>query len=240
MNLVLGSLTLLLGPFLYVLGDRYRASREALDGFVLITLAGIVCLHIVPDAWRVAGPASVVFLLLGLGFPMALEAVFSRVVERAHLVVLLLAALGIGVHAVLDGIALLPDPRGAGTLENELALGVILHRIPVGMAIWWALRPRFGTGAAVAAFVVLLLVTGIGYAAGERMLAASAAVSVAFFQSFVAGSLVHVTLFGVSHRHGGEHGHDHAPRARTDSRGFRAGLILGLVLVVLLPHIPWR
>jgi len=234
MTFVISTLVLLLGPFLFMLGERHHGSRQALDGFVLITLAGIVCLHIVPEAWRVAGPVSLVFLLLGLGFPVALEAIFSKALRRAHLFVVVIAAAGIVVHAVVDGIALLPLADDGGLLENQLAIGVILHRLPVGMAIWWALRPQFGTAVALATFGVVIGVTGVSYYYGADLIGGAQARSLAYFQSFVAGSLVHLVLFGINHDHDADEAHQ---GKKMDSWSFRVGLLLGLVVVFLLPHI---
>lgn len=259
MTYLLSSLALLAGPFLYALANRYPASREALEAFILVTIAGIVCLHIVPEAWRLAGFMSVVMGILGLGFPLLLEAVFKRALTQAHLVVLIIAASGIVLHAVMDGIALLPlvgveGAQGAegtpGAGGNELAVGVIIHRLPVGMAIWWVLRPQFGTPVALATFALVIGATGISYFLGAAVFASSA-LWLALFQSFVAGSLIHVALFGVSH------GHDHDPEEdhqhgrqgsrsgqfaletadKVRSRAYRLGLLLGLVTIFLLPHI---
>ncbi len=272
--LLLSNLALLAGPFLIALASRRPAARDGLEGFILITLAGIICLHIAPEAWRVAGFAAVVTGLLGLVFPALLESLFRSALSRAHLVVLALAATGIVVHAVLDGIALLPLVSGAGLehagtagSENRaLAIGVIIHRLPVGMAIWWVLRPQFGTTIAVATFAVVIITTVFGYLLGEEVFAA-ADWSLALFQAFVAGSLVHVALFGASHDQDQHHGHQHGQahgetdaeqagsrtagkaagfaadaaakvRARTvQSRAYRAGLLLGLVTIFILPHI---
>jgi len=237
MTFLLGSLALLAGPFLFSLGARYAGTRQALDGFILVTLAGIVCLHIVPESWRVAGALSILFLALGLAFPLLLESVFSRALERAHLAVVIIAALGIGIHALLDGIALIPVGDEAGLFANKLALGVIIHRLPVGMAIWWSLRPQFGNAAVLAVLMVVIGVTGLSYYLGADVIGAADSTSLAVFQSFIAGSLVHVALFGRSHHHGAEPGHEHGDDGRSASWPFRVGLLLGLVTVFLLPHV---
>ena len=222
------------------------AAREALEGFILITLAGIVCLHIAPEAWQIAGFAGVAMGLLGLAFPTLLEGVFQAL-SRAHLVVLAMAAAGIVVHAVLDGIALLPLVSGGtgeevhaghGSGSRALAIGVIIHRLPVGVAIWWVLRPQFGTAVAVTTFALIIVTTIVSYLVGGEVFN-SADWSLALFQAIVAGSLIHVALFGVTH----DHHHDHAaetPKIRSgsfQSRAYRAGLLLGLVTIFLLPHI---
>ena len=240
--LLLSSLALIAGPFVMAWASRRAATREGLDGFILVTLGGIVCLHIAPEAWEVAGVAALATGLLGLAFPALLERVFRSALSRAHLFVLAVAAAGIVVHAVLDGIALLPLMSGADGSEGSraLAVGVIIHRLPVGMVIWWVLRPQFGTVVAASTMAVVIGTTVLGYFLGGELLA-STAWGLALFQAFVAGSLVHVALFGVSHDH--DESHSHGPTtARTrvgvlESRAYRAGLLLGLVTVFMLPHI---
>ena len=186
--LLLSILALVAGPFVFALASRRPAAREGLEGFILITLAGIICLHIAPVAWRIAGFASVATGLLGLAFPALLEATFRRALSRAHLVVLAVAAAGIVVHAVLDGIALLPLVAESDAVQGgrTLAIGVIIHRLPVGMAIWWVLRPQFGTAVAATTFAVVIVTTVLGYLVGGELLA-STAWTLALFQAFVAG-----------------------------------------------------
>ena len=55
--LLLSILALVAGPFVFALASRRPAAREGLEGFILITLAGIICLHIAPEAWRIPGAA---------------------------------------------------------------------------------------------------------------------------------------------------------------------------------------
>jgi len=133
-------------------------------------------------------------------------------------------------------------------------------RLPVGMAIWWALRPQFGTPVAVAAFLIVIAATALSYSLGADLVNLAQTRNLAVFQSFVAGSLVHVALFGVSHEHDPAHGAGHqtgtkpqhsstdeppddppgrsAGRRAINSWPYRVGLLLGLIMVVLLPHIP--
>lgn len=247
MTFVLASLALLAGPVLVALAERRPATRETLDGFVLITITGIVGLHIVPEAWASAGYLSIALLLAGLAFPVLLEAAYRRALDRAHLVVLLVAALGMVVHSMLDGIALLPVIDETGKASHQLAVGVIVHRLPVGMAIWWLLRPRFGPVAALAVFALIVLGTGVSYTLGAEHLMV-APVTLLLFQCFVAGSLLHVAFFGVSHERADGPG-TAAGAETTVARGavreriaqggswwFRAGLLLGVAMVFLLPH----
>ena len=236
--MLLSIVALLLGPFVYELGRRRPRLRQGLDGLIFITIAGIICVHIVPEAIATGGLLAVGFLLLGLAFPVVLERRFHDAVPRAHGFVLLLAALGMTVHAAIDGIALLPAAGSAGGHfgwsdweDSQLALSVILHRLPVGMAIWWSLRPHFGSPLAFAAFALIIVVTTLAYFFAGPVVLLAEAESVAWFQAFVSGSLVHVVAFGISHDHDEEAGSEHRGWA------YRVGILLGLLLIFTMPHV---
>ena len=237
MFLFLSMAALLAGPFVYALGQQRLQARQFLDGFVFITIAGIVCVHIVPSALSQGGAVALLFLLAGLGFPTLLERVFERAHHQAHSAILLLAALGLVVHAVIDGIALAPTGQAsaegliAALWSNQLALSVVLHRLPVGMAIWWSLRPQFGVRVAVSIFALIMAVTAVSFAFAAPILALAETRSLAYFQSFVAGSLVHAVAFGLSHDHDAQI----EPVARLDAWGYRLGILLGMFLVFTLP-----
>lgn len=239
MALVLSIVALILGPFVYVLGQRWPNARQILDGFIFITIAGIVCVHIIPPAIHTGGALTFLFLGFGLVFPLIVERSFSQSHERAHVFIVILAAVGLAVHATIDGIALLP----LGDLQsltrgpwdflfgNELAVSVILHRLPVGMAIWWSIRSGFGTSYAVAAFALIIAATAAAYFLGEPVASLAHTRGIAWFQAFVAGSLVHIVAFGV--------GHDHAQARENFSNtwGFRVGILAGLFVLFTGPHL---
>ena len=242
MALVLSIAALLAGPFVYRLGQRNRNAHQLFDGFIFITIAGIVCVHIIPAALDVGGVWALGFLALGLAFPVALEKLFRRALHEAHVFILLLAALGLMMHAIVDGIALLPlNPSSSDTTatlaDNPLAIGVILHRLPVGMAIWWSLRPHFSTLVAVITYGVIIVATGTSYFFSDSVSAMAQTASVSYFQAFVAGSLVHVVAFGVSHTHDEHVEPGPSDASQYGSWGYRLGILLGLFVVFTTPHV---
>ena len=236
MTLVLSVFALLLGPCIYAMGRQQPTMKLILDGFVFIAVAGIVCVDIIPIALKTGGALAVAFLAFGLAFPVLVEKAFKRSADKAHVFVVLLAAIGLTIHAVIDGIALLPQLGTAGAeqswlLGSPLALGVILHRLPVGMAIWWSVRPAFGMPATLLTFGLIIAATAAAYWFGAPIVEIAETRSLAYFQAFVAGSLVHVVAFGVSHDHSTE------PLPAGKEWGYRVGILIGLFLVFAVPHI---
>jgi hypothetical protein len=227
MFLALSIVALLAGPAIYTYGRRNRIARQILDGFIFITIAGIVTVHIIPEALTGGGDLAILFLVLGLAFPVILERGLHESFHAAHGLVLALAALGLVIHAALDGIALLPSGN------RDLAYAVVLHRLPVGMAIWWSLRPNLGLGAALVAFALIITASAASFVLGAPMIDLAEARSVAWIQAFISGSLIHIVAFGVSH----DHDKHVEPVAQFQDWGYRLGILIGLFVVFTSPQL---
>ena len=227
MLLALSIVALLAGPAVYTFGRRNRIARQVLDGFIFITIAGIVTVHIIPEALTGGGNLAILFLALGIAFPVILERGLHDSFHAAHGLVLALAALGLVIHSMLDGIALLPSGN------RDLAYAVVLHRLPVGMAIWWSLRPNLGLAAATTAFALIIGASAASFVLGAPMIELAEARSIALLQAFISGSLIHIDAFGVSHDHD-KHGE---PVAQFQDWGYRLGILIGLFLVFTTPQL---
>lgn len=227
MNLILSIAALLLGPAIYAYGRRNPTARQILDGFIFITIAGLICVNIVPESLAVGGAMAGLFLALGIAFPVIIERGFHSALHEAHVLVLIIAALGLIIHAVIDGIALLPMEGG------DLAHAVILHRLPVGMAIWWSLRPNLGLPVAIGAFATIIVASGLAYTLGAPIADLAEARGIAYVQAFVSGSLIHIVAFGVTH----DHDHHIEPVAQAQHWSYRVGILIGLFLVFTAPQL---
>src|SRR5690349_21445314 len=148
------------GPALYAAARSSARTLAFLDGFVLVSIAGLVVLEVVPGTFTEGGPWSLAFLLAGLFGPTLLERAFRQAERQAHIAALALAVVGLVFHALADGVVLAP---GGGT-DWALPAAVVVHSIPVGMAVWWLLAPNFGFGPPL----VALLAMGAGTVAGYR------------------------------------------------------------------------
>ncbi|MCA9623186.1 MAG: permease, partial [Myxococcales bacterium] len=163
-----------------------------LDGFVLVSLLGLILLEIVPGAILQGGPIALVAVLVGVVVPPLVDRWFGDVHDAAHSTMLGLAMVGLALHAMLDGAALLTGDEQHG---EWLALGVVLHRVPVGLTIWWAVRPSRGRKVAFAVVGLVALATVVGFFGSGPLLRRLPVAEMSLFQGLVAGSLLHV-IFG--------------------------------------------
>ncbi len=196
-------LALLAGPLLARLGNKQRALLAVLDGFVVVALIGLLALHVVPHAVEQAGVWALLAAALGLLLPVLLERRLSGAEDDTsmHGAMVWLAAAGLAVHAMLDGAALIGETgeHGHDPHAELLALGVILHRLPLGLTIWWAVRPTHGMRSALAIVGLVAVATVTGYFGAESLLASLPVAALAAFQALVAGSLLHLVVGHAPH-----------------------------------------
>ena len=188
------------GPLLYrVLHDHPKAVR-LVDGSVYVAVPALL-------AWQVGHLALEQSTLLvlaaaaaGLAVPSLAEQASHALHRRTDELALLMGVSGLALHALLEGAALAPGEAG---IDVAFGLAIVLHRIPVGLVIWWLVRPRYGAVAAALGVGAIVVVTLAGYALGTEVLASVHGAGADLYQSFVSGSLVHVVF------HQGRHDHSH-------------------------------
>ena len=222
--LILALVGLALGPAVFALLHRTPAPQLALDGFVLVAVVGLVATHIIPDAFAAAGLWVVPAFGAGVLFPLALEKAQALSSRASHAIVLSLAAFALLLHAALDGVGLASADTAPG-----LGVAVVLHRLPVGLAVWWLVRPQFGRGWGVAVLGAVGVATLVGFAFGMNVVRPASEVWAQVIQAIVAGSLLHVLMHQSVgfHDHGIEPGRWRFPGA--------IGALLGAALVLVVP-----
>lgn len=207
--LLLATLAALLsGPLLYGWAQRRSAVLAFLDGFLFVSIFGLVLIEAVPGTFSAGGRWSALFLAIGLLGPTLLENWLSRARREAHLAALLLAMLGLVVHSLGDGVAL--SAGGDAHIAIALPLAVALHSVPVGLMVWWLLFPVFGRWPPLLAIIAMCAGTIAGYRYGPALGALLGATGWAWFQALVAGTILHV-VFGRPHIDPDVH-HPSAPR----------------------------
>ncbi|MCI5066446.1 permease [bacterium] len=213
--ILLACVALFLGPMVYQILGRGRAALQVIDGFVFVSISGLLLMHLF-SAERASSfqIATLVLLVLGIFGPLFLEHLFRRIEKEVHVATMVLGAIGFCIHTMMDGAALaFRYHEGAATVAPEvfsgdlpLAAAIIIHRLPVGLTLWWLLKPRFGPLAAGGALLFAVGATVFGYLLAEHPTVHSFEYTFPWIEAFVAGSILHVVFFRF-HAHGEAHEH---------------------------------
>ena len=222
------------GPALYGIADRARGSLAALDGFVMVAVAGLVLVHIIPHAVVAAGGGALAVALAGFIGPGVIEHRLERAARQTHAAALAVAVAGLAVHEFFDGVGLARAFYDPDTGISVLAVAVILHRLPIAITVWWLLRPPWGRTLAWAVLGALCAATVFGYASGDAVAAIADARWLGLLEALIAGSLLHVVVHRPSPLA--------APgRGRRERWSAGVGALLGLAAVIAFgsdPYLP--
>ena len=178
--LVLAIAALFVGPAMVWL-LRTPALRAALDGLCVVLVAGVALLHLGPHAVLHGGLVAVGGVALGLIASIAMHRLERKGAWASGAVVLL------GAHAFLDGAALgILD----GAMTVGLGLAVVVHRLPVGLAVVAAARPSRG------ALLLggLAVLTVLGFTLGQGVVAVLPESLAAGMEGAIVGGMLHVVF----------------------------------------------
>lgn len=221
---ILSALVLLAAPLLARVVQRVPALKGGIDGFVLITVLGLIILTLLPEALEHGGLLGLGIAFFGFILPWASEFLFHKTEEITHRIVMLVATLALIIHAASDGV-ILAFARDS-VHGSFVATGILLHRIGVAVAVWWLLRPILTTVGGFAVLAAMAAMTMVAYFmvlfAGEWYDIPLAG----YWQAFAAGSLLHVVLHPVGD-------HEHAPSVST-APSHRIGTAFGILFVIAL------
>ena len=201
--LILSILALVAGPLLYHHLRRGGRIARVVDRVLVVLLVGVVAFVLVPDVLETLGPIALALVLAGYLVPGVLEALIRGAARTFHTISLLLALLGLVLHAVLDGAGLAAsEAQSAPTL----ALAIVLHRFGMGLILWLMVWPEFGRRAASGVLVLVAIATVGGYWLSGHLLALEPGRTVQAIQAVIVGAIVHSLI----HR-----GHVHDPSSDT-------------------------
>ena len=189
-----------MGAALYHTLHGRAAAVHIVDGFVYVAVPLLVLWQILPYTWTEQSLLPPLIVGSGVLIPTILERASNALAAKTDNFAILLGLSGLVLHAALEGIAFTP---ASDVLSGPFVAAVTLHRIPVGLVIWWLISPRYGELAAAAAVVSIPVATALGYVAGIELLGEWQSQGLELYQAFVAGSLIHVVF------HQGRHDHRH-------------------------------
>ena len=200
--LILSIVLLFIGPILYQWLRRGGFVAKAFDSLIIVVLVVLMAFLLIPESWTKLGYWSIALMLAGYLVPGLLEHLIKRAAHTFHIVSLLLALIGLALHAMLDGAALTINN---GDAFSTLPLAVVLHRMGAGMVLWMMVQPVFGRRAAFAVLGFVALATIGGYQLSELVLGLEGDFAMSVVEAIIIGMIAHSLI----HRnHGANHQHN--------------------------------
>jgi uncharacterized membrane protein YraQ (UPF0718 family) len=203
-----------------------RGWRDAADAFAIVAVGGLMVVHVLPRALDVGSLVAALAFITGLIAPVlaARLSVRDQGVSSATFVLLLL---GTAIHGVLDGVGLASHEHTPATV-SALAIGVVIHRFPVGIAAVTVAQPRLGTRRTLAWLATLFAATALGMESAQTTWLGSSSTALECANALVAGTLLHV-LAHVGRRHT-----VHGRRSLVTPSGAAGVLALALVFALVI------
>jgi len=234
--LISSLVALLLGPLLFQALSKSRQAISFLEGFIFVSITGLVLGAVTLDIDGAAGVWVILALLVGFLGPSLLERLLSRSAKNVHLLTLFLSVFGLVLHAALDGVALLLTELKP---DNPLPYAVVLHRLPVALTLWWLIVPSFGRKVGWGTIILMCLATLLGFFSGEDLMYGERIQGVIpIIEALVAGALLHVVVFRfhIEAHDTEDHCCSHEPKSSSQRvPTFEAiGNLLGAALVIIL------
>jgi len=217
MTLPLSLAAWVLAPLVEWCVRERRTATAALEGLVFVALGGMVLVHILPHSLTLAGMGALAAAGVGLGLALVLERRLPAAAGRV------LVVGGLVVHAALEGRALSLHGAGSGALA---VLAVVLHRLPLGLGLWWLVRPVVGPLGASALLGAVALVGGAGLGWGGAVLEPGLLQVAALLQAFTAGAVLPALFRGRA-------GSGEGPGQRLAAG---LGAVAAMALLVLVSH----
>jgi hypothetical protein len=187
-----------IGPLIYQTFGPLRRTDSIVSGFILVVITATLLTEVLPQTFAIISYTAILLALLGFVGPTLIEKVFTRSANRTHILTILLGILGLVIHASFDGAALYVSDEEIGAeihhSTEQLSLAIILHRLPVGLTIWWLLKPLIGEKYSLLTLLAMALATSGGYALSMQVSEIHTSSVMAMLQAFIGGSLMHVIL----------------------------------------------
>jgi len=243
--LIASFFSLCVGPLVYQTFGPLKRTDKIASGTVLIVVAGIILFDVIPETFTRIGWVAILLALIGFAGPTVIERIFKKAADTTHKLTIYLGLTGLILHAFIDGAAIQSDQQA---VNNGLTLAIIFHRIPVGLTIWWMLKPLLGERYALVILVLMGLATFAGYGLSHLIVDYQNNSLFAVVQSLIGGSLLHVVIHkphsdGCMHTNEAHEQH-HTSHKKTSVASLKhllfrwesLGMLLGVLLLALVRY----
>ena len=237
-----------IGPLVYQTFGPMKRTDRLVSGFILVVIAATLFTDVLPHTFESIGFTAIILAVVGFIGPTLIEKLFTQSANRTHILTIFLGILGLIIHATFDGAALFTNSSEAEIISNapdNLSIAIILHRLPVGLTIWWLLRPLIGEKLSLLTLLAMAAATAGGYALSMQVANIHTSAAVSMLQAFISGSLLHVVLHkphedgcmhtGHTHKHNtNEHAYSQKTKWQLPNYWESLGMAIGIALMTYL------
>ena len=235
--LTISSVTVLFGAGLAIVFREKQTEFRLIFGFTAGAVFGFVLMLMVHLVWEENDLMKVNYLMIlvmGVGFLLIwmLENLTHRIrarfgnqteVHKKNVWGVNLTLIGLSIHAIVDGFNLSTAAKDP-TDGIVLALGVLLHRLPVATVITTALRHNYGVGRTLLHLIPLIMAPFVGAFMGESLQQGVFMELTEYLTAFAVGTLLHVVMDGLR---GGC-----VPSEEKISSSTKIAFVIGLILTL--------
>ncbi len=235
--LAISSVTVLLGAGLAIVFREKQTEFRLIFGFTAGAVFGFVLMLMVHLVWEESDLMKVNYLMIlvmWVGFLLiwTLENLTHRIrarfgnqteVHKKNVWGVNLTLIGLSIHAIVDGFNLSTAAKDP-TDGIVLALGVLLHRLPVATVITTALRHNYGVGWTLLHLIPLIMAPFVGAFMGESLQQGVFMELTGYLTAFAVGTLLHVVMDGLR---GGC-----VPSEEKISSSTKIAFVIGLILTL--------
>ncbi len=238
--LLIASATVLFGTTIAIVYQDKQTEFRIIFGLTAGAVLGFVLMLMIHLFTEVGYPTVIVmwggFLLIWL---------LEKLTHRMHASIgnheegkkryiwgVILTIIGLSIHSVMDGVSL-SIAAEKDTVGIALAIGVILHRLPVATVITTALRRDYDLTKTALWLTPLIITPFIGAFIGERLLHSVFKDLADYLFAFALGTLLHVVMDGIR----GEYVPSEEKMGKTAKIAFVVGMIITLCAMYFIPEL---
>ncbi len=229
-KLIFSIVALYFGAGIYPFIKKHPAWLSFFDAFVLVSIIGLTLFHLLPHSIEAAGMWALLAALIGFGMLSALHLIqphHDHGHEKTHNAIVWFALVGFIIHTLMDGMALGMGLSDTANFADALGLGVLFHRLPVGIFFAMILMPSYGAKTTIAAMTALATSTLIGAGIAHFAMPHMGLMFLNLVQALIAGSLLHVVFHNISIE-----GEGHKKHGWAWAKGL--GAVVGIAVLILI------
>lgn len=238
--LVIATVTVVFGAAIAILYRDRQTEFRIIFGFTAGAVLGFVLMLMV-HLFTEVGYLTIIVMWGGFLFIWVLEqfthqlhAHFSNNAEekRNSIWGVTISIIGLSIHSVMDGVNL-SIAAEKQTVGIALAVGVLLHRLPVATVITIALRRDYGIAKTTLWLTPLIITPFIGAFIGERLIHSVFKDLADYLFAFALGTLLHVVMDGLK----GSCVPSEEKMSNTAKIAFVTGVIITLCVMYFIPEL---